>query len=190
MNHRIAVPLVVCLLALPLPGFAADSAPAGERAGESRAAERAADVSPLDAPSRADVEGALFPASENSKYMFMQVKPRRISIDVRFPSGSADLTPEAKAQLEGVGKALAANANQLKPGEIAIEGHTDARGSAELNKRLSEQRAQAVAKHLVETYGIAPATLRAVGYGKEQLRDPQRPDAGVNRRVEFARRDS
>jgi outer membrane protein OmpA-like peptidoglycan-associated protein len=149
--------------------------------------EKPGDAARLDAPSAATVEETLFP-SENPKYITLQVKPQRLSVAVRFRSGSSELAPEARDQLDGVGKALAARAGQLRPGEIVVEGHTDARGSAELNKRLSQRRAESVVTYLANTYQVNRAVFRPVGYGKEQLVDSQRPDAAVNRRVEFARK--
>lgn len=144
------------------------------------------------APSAKDVETFLFPEAEceNVKYQCLAVRPstdRAIGVDVKFNTGSAELTPEALAQLEGLGKAIAARKGRLAPGEIIIEGHTDARGGDELNKRLSERRASAVAKHLVSAYGVDPKVLKPVGRGKEELRDAARPDSEVNRRVELVR---
>jgi OmpA-OmpF porin, OOP family len=145
------------------------------------------------APPAKEVESFLFPEAEceNTQYQCLAVRPtteRSIGVDVRFHTGSAELTPEARAQLEGLGKALAARSGKLSPGEIVIEGHTDARGSAELNKKLSERRAESVVKHLVGVYGVDPGALKPVGRGKEHLRDPSRPDSEANRRVELVRR--
>jgi outer membrane protein OmpA-like peptidoglycan-associated protein len=135
----------------------------------------------------------LFPEAqcENVKYQCMSVRPsvdRSVGVEVRFPTGSAELTPAARTQLEPIGKVLAGRNGKLNPGEIVIEGHTDARGSAELNRKLSEQRANAVVTHLVSTYKVEPTALKAVGRGKEQLREGSRPDSEVNRRVELVRK--
>lgn len=135
----------------------------------------------------------LFPEAEceNSKYQCLAVRPsneRSIGIDVKFHTASAELTPEARAQLEGFGKALASRNGKLTPGEIVIEGHTDARGSADLNKKLSERRAESVAKHLVQAHGVDAKALRPVGRGKEELKDSARPDSEINRRVELVRK--
>jgi outer membrane protein OmpA-like peptidoglycan-associated protein len=145
------------------------------------------------APSAEKVEGFLFPEAhcENVKYQCLAVRPttdRSIGVDVKFHTGSAELTPEARAQLEGVGKVLAARGGKLNAGEIVIEGHTDARGSDELNKKLSEKRAEAVVKHLVTVYGVNPSALKPLGRGKDELKDPSRPDSQANRRVELVRR--
>jgi len=156
------------------------------------AAERETKSYNKGAPTAKEVEAFLFPEAEceNAQYMCLAVRPsteRSIGMDIKFATGSAELTPEARAQLEGLGKALAARSGKLSPGEIVIEGHTDARGSDELNKRLSERRADAVAKHLVSAHGVDGKVLKPVGRGKDQLRDSSRPDAEVNRRVELVR---
>ena len=46
-------------------------------------------------------------------------------------------------------------------------------------------RAEAVRDHLVESYGIDPARLEVTGYGEEQLRVPENPEAAANRRVQI-----
>ena len=38
---------------------------------------------------------------------------------------------------------------------------------------------------LTTTFGIPASRLRALGLGEEQLRDPQDPDAAINRRVQL-----
>jgi outer membrane protein OmpA-like peptidoglycan-associated protein len=144
-------------------------------------------------PAAKEVEGFLFPEAEceHAKYQCLAVRPvvdRAIGVNVRFHTGSAELTPAARAQLEGIGKVLAGRGGKLQPGEIIIEGHTDARGSVEFNQTLSERRAESVVRHLTETYGVDPRALKPVGRGKQQLVDPRRPDAEVNRRVELVRR--
>ena len=135
----------------------------------------------------------LFPeaACENVKYQCMAVRPsteRSVGMNVRFPTGSAELTPEAKAQLEGLGKALAARNGKLGQKEIVIEGHADPRGSLDLNKQLSEKRAAAVVKHLVAAHGVDGKALAPVGRGIEGLKDTKNPEAAVNRRVELVRK--
>lgn len=144
------------------------------------------------APNAKEVESFLFPEAEceNAKYQCLAVRPstdRSIGVDVKFHTGSAELTPEARVQLEGLGKALAARSGKLAPGEIVIEGHTDARGGDDLNKKLSERRADAVAQHLVSAHGVDGKVLKPVGRGKDQLRDPSKPDSEINRRVELVR---
>ena len=159
------------------------SAIAGERETKSYGAK---------APSATEVKTFLFPEAEceSVKYQCLAVRPsteRSIGMDVRFQTGSSELTPAAKAQLQGLGEALASRNGKLKAGEIVIEGHADARGSAELNKRLSQERAQAVVKHLVSTHSVDGKVLKPVGVGKDRLKDAARPESEVNRRVELVR---
>jgi outer membrane protein OmpA-like peptidoglycan-associated protein len=139
------------------------------------------------------LESFLFPEAqcENVTYQCLAVRPtseRSIGMDVKFQTGSAELTPEARAQLENLGKVLAARRGKLSAGEIVIEGHADARGSAEYNKKLSEQRANSVVKHLVTAHGVEAKSLRPLGMGKDHLKDPTNPEAPVNRRVELVRK--
>ncbi|MDH4040049.1 MAG: OmpA family protein [Gammaproteobacteria bacterium] len=52
--------------------------------------------------------------------------------------------------------------------DVSIDGHTDSVGPDTYNQQLSQRRAQAVVDMLVNTYGIAPSRLKAVGYGESQ----------------------
>jgi OOP family OmpA-OmpF porin len=70
--------------------------------------------------------------------------------------------------------------------KLEIEGHTDSRGSAEYNQRLSDNRARAVMDYLVAR-GIASNRLSARGYGFERPAASNATAAGraQNRRVEL-----
>jgi OOP family OmpA-OmpF porin len=83
--------------------------------------------------------------------------------DIRFASGKAELTGSSTPVLQEIAAALKANP-RLK---VEIQGHTDNRGSLDLNERLSQQRADAVRDYLVDQ-GIAPERLTAKGYGPHQ----------------------
>lgn len=69
---------------------------------------------------------------------------------------------------------------------IEIAGHTDNTGSAEYNKKLSEQRANSVKEYLLKN-GISSDRLISKGYGPDNPIDDNTTDAGraKNRRVEF-----
>ncbi len=69
---------------------------------------------------------------------------------------------------------------------VEIAGHTDDRGDAEINLRLSQRRADTVAKHMVR-HGVAADRIRAVGYGETQPIAQNGTEAGrkSNRRIEF-----
>jgi OmpA-OmpF porin, OOP family len=71
---------------------------------------------------------------------------------------------------------------------IEIQGHTDNKGAAEYNKRLSDRRAASVKKYLVSK-GIDDSRLTSRGYGMEVPIVPNTTDQGraLNRRVQFVR---
>jgi len=107
-----------------------------------------------------------------------------INLTVNFLNGSADLTPEAMATLDQLGKALASS--DLANYRFRIEGHTDTVGSKDYNRSLSERRAEAVVNYIASKYGVQPARLEAVGMGSEGLLVPtpdQTPEPR-NRRVQ------
>jgi outer membrane protein OmpA-like peptidoglycan-associated protein len=85
-----------------------------------------------------------------------------------------------------VAKAL--QSDKLAGFSFSVEGHADPRGSAELNQRLSEARAQSVVAQLVSAHGIDNGRLSPVGKGSTELLNPERPDAPENRRVTIVTR--
>ncbi|MGE5480157.1 MAG: OmpA family protein [Chloroflexota bacterium] len=70
--------------------------------------------------------------------------------------------------------------------EILIEGHTDNVGSASVNLKLSELRAQAVKEYLVKK-GIADARIQTKGFGKTKPIATNKTEFGrqLNRRTEI-----
>ena len=109
---------------------------------------------------------------------------RSVDLTVFFAYDSAALTPEARVQLEPLGRAL--QSPELTPYGFLIGGHTDARGGAAYNRQLSEARALVVKAHLVEVYRIDPARLVAYGWGDRRPRDRAHRFAAINRRVEVS----
>jgi OOP family OmpA-OmpF porin len=71
---------------------------------------------------------------------------------------------------------------------VVIEGHTDSTGTAAYNKKLSQRRADAVKKYLVEKNGIDTNRITAKGYGYDRPIASNDTDEGrqKNRRVEAA----
>ncbi|HEV7267663.1 MAG TPA: OmpA family protein [Falsiroseomonas sp.] len=106
------------------------------------------------------------------------------SITVTFPSGSADLTPDAMAALRPLGEALASS--DLAAFRFRIEGHTDSVGPRDANQSLSERRAAAVRDHLVQRYGVDPRRVETVGRGEGDLLVPTADEVAErrNRRVQ------
>ncbi|MBD8524916.1 OmpA family protein [Pseudomarimonas arenosa] len=98
-----------------------------------------------------------------------------------FASGQSNLRPEARGNLGRIVEFL-----QSKPGAVIIEGHTDNRGSANLNQVLSQKRADAVRQALIEE-GVDGSRMTAVGRGMDQpVADNGSADGRArNRRVEI-----
>ena len=109
-------------------------------------------------------------------------QPNSVNIYINFAFNSADLTSDARITLDGLGTAL--RDAKLSGFTFVIAGHTDAKGGVAFNQKLSERRAEAVRNYLITQSGIPVERLTAKGYGKSQLLDPERPEDGVNRRVQ------
>jgi outer membrane protein OmpA-like peptidoglycan-associated protein len=102
---------------------------------------------------------------------------------VNFAFNSAELTAEARKELDAVAESLKRpNVSKL---DIAISGHTDAVGSPEYNQELSQRRAEAARQYLITQHGIDGKRLTAKGYGKTRLLLPNDPTNDLNRRVQF-----
>jgi outer membrane protein OmpA-like peptidoglycan-associated protein len=110
-----------------------------------------------------------------------QDKPS-IDLEILFGYDSATPTREARETLASLGEAL--NDSELKGSTFLIAGHTDAKGSASYNQKLSQRRAEAVKKVLVSEFKIPADSLLTAGYGKDRLKDPANPLAAENRRVQ------
>lgn len=108
-----------------------------------------------------------------------------ISLTVRFATGSAELTDQARRLLDELGAALMSE--DLRPFRFRIEGHTDTVGSAAINQALSERRAAAVRAYLTSRFGVEAERLVAVGLGQTRLAVPtgDNVDEPRNRRVQI-----
>ena len=108
-------------------------------------------------------------------------KPK-IDLEINFEYNSADISAKSLPSVQALGRALS-NAD-LKGSTFVVAGHTDAAGGEGYNQDLSERRADAIKRYLVDKYGINGSDLVTVGYGKSKLKDPNQPMAEVNRRVQ------
>lgn len=105
-----------------------------------------------------------------------------IDLDILFDYDSAEIPPTAVPALAALGTAL--SRQDLKGSVFLINGHTDAAGRADYNRALSQRRANAVRRMLIEQYKLAPDTLIAAGFGAEQPKNPGNPLSAENRRVQ------
>ena len=108
-------------------------------------------------------------------------EPAGLDMLINFDLDSANLTPQARENLDQFAKAL--NNDKLASARFVVEGYTDARGSEEYNLGLSDRRAEAVTKFLLDR-GVAQAKVSAVGMGEAKPRAADPLDA-ENRRVEM-----
>ena len=111
------------------------------------------------------------------------VKPNagKANLLITFATDSAELNAEARAALDVVAKAL--QSDTLAGEAFRIEGHADPRGSDEHNFKLSQARAEAVSRYLVERGSVLPERLSALGKGSSEPLNTREPDAPENRRV-------
>jgi outer membrane protein OmpA-like peptidoglycan-associated protein len=105
-----------------------------------------------------------------------------IDLEIYFDLGSAEVREKAMPTVIALGRALTSSA--LKGSRFVVAGHTDARGGVSYNQKLSQRRAEAVKRALVEKVGIPARDLVTVGYGKDSLKNTKNPFAPENRRVQ------
>lgn len=103
---------------------------------------------------------------------------------INFDVDKATISTDGKKIVNEIAQALKKN-NSLK---IAIEGHTDNTGDAAHNKKLSNDRANAVLSTLT-TQGIDKSRLSAKGFGAEQplVANDSEDNKSKNRRVELVK---
>lgn len=100
---------------------------------------------------------------------------------ITFDTDRADVKPQFVPVLERIASSIGNYPNTV----VRVEGHTDSTGAAAYNQRLSENRAQSVASHLIQR-GISPSRISQAGYGfNRPVADNATPHGrALNRRVE------
>jgi outer membrane protein OmpA-like peptidoglycan-associated protein/ABC-type taurine transport system substrate-binding protein len=83
---------------------------------------------------------------------------------ITFQSGTAQLSLEGKRELDKA----ADNLSHYPNFRVVIAGHTGLRGDAEENRRLSQERAESVARYLQVTYTVDEDRMRALGKGASE----------------------
>lgn len=104
-----------------------------------------------------------------------------VTLDIKFAAGNADLPPKFDPEIAKVADFM----KRFPDTHVVIEGHTDNVGSPAGNKRLSQKRAGAVRRALVDRFGIKAGRITAKGFGAERpILDNNAPEGrAANRRV-------
>jgi OOP family OmpA-OmpF porin len=87
-----------------------------------------------------------------------------------FESGSSRLTGESNNALDEAGAAL----EKYPALRVEIQGHTDMRGSAAYNMKLSQSRAESVRRYLLDHFKLDPDHYKAKGFGETQPETKER----------------
>lgn len=110
-----------------------------------------------------------------------------INENILFEFDKADLLPQSKQTLDKIILAMKMNKNF----SIDLGAHSDSKGSAAYNLKLSDQRAEAAMAYMISK-GIEPARISAKGYGESKLLNNcsdavlcSDDEHAVNRRLEF-----
>lgn len=116
------------------------------------------------------------------------IAPRAVPMPITFDYRSATLTPVGEYAARELLRAIM----EQRPNKVRIIGHTDARGGADYNLKLSKQRAEAVADFLRKNGLAVPVETEGVGFN-----EPMKVGAAsglsqddifaLNRRVEWRR---
>ena len=113
------------------------------------------------------------PVSESEEYVLQfplaSITAPVLIDNIFYDFDKATLRPESTTALDKLVQLLQENPNVT----IELSAHTDYKGSAEYNKRLSQRRAEAVVRYLTE-HGIENERLTPVGYGKEKPKSIRR----------------
>jgi len=120
--------------------------------------------------------------SERDRVASIAKEKPSIDLEINFDYDSSEISRKAMPGVTELGKAL--SSPDLKGSVFLVAGHTDGKGGDEYNQGLSERRAEAIKRYLVQKFGLAAENLVTAGYGKTQLKNSGDPFADENRRVQ------
>jgi peptidoglycan-associated lipoprotein len=156
-----------------------------EAAGRSATSARAAADSA--AASAKEVDGKV--TTVNNRVNAVEASSRRLIYEVtlsedqgNFAFNKAVLPDEAKARLDKMVTDLKADPKGIF---IEIEGHTDNRGTPEINEKIGLERAEAVKRYLYEQHQVPLHKINVISYGEDKPVAPNntRDGRAQNRRV-------
>ncbi len=82
---------------------------------------------------------------------------------IAFQRGTRTFSQEAQQELANIKNIL----KRYPRYRLRIEGHTSTQGDADVNRQLSNERAEAIRHHLVDTYKISQNRIKAIGRGSD-----------------------
>ncbi|MFN5621562.1 MAG: OmpA family protein [Flavobacteriales bacterium] len=136
---------------------------------------------------RVAAEDAVVLVNEYNDSITVSTKDLFVINRIYYDYNSARLTPESRRQLDQLAIILERNAMI----GLDLNAHTDARGDAAYNLKLSQQRADA-AVHYICSKGLPAGRFQAKGYGETLLLNEcsdgvscSEPEHGLNRRTEI-----
>jgi outer membrane protein OmpA-like peptidoglycan-associated protein len=159
---RLIVAAVFVLSAVAMAG-AADLGDLGKKAGQ-KASQKASD-------------------STMEQFTKKLKKAQNEKGPIRFKKGKADIDPACDPTMRYIAKLV-----KESPGfHVQVDGHTDNVGKPESNRKLSQERAEAVVKYLTGKKGVDAGRLSAKGWGDTQPIADNKTEKGRarNRRVDF-----
>jgi len=122
------------------------------------------------------------------RYRGLELTPSAVRLlePVLFDDGAATIRSVSHAVLDSVVELLREHPSIT----LEVQGHTDSQGADAANMKLSQARAEAVVRYLVD-HGIQGSRLTAKGYGETRPMESNRTSQGraINRRIELVRRD-
>lgn len=183
------VSIVLVAACLTSAGTAVAVAQAQERPDSDAATAKIRDITPkvLDLERKVTSQGGAVSRRDDDRQVRIG-----LAADVLFRFGSAKLTARSKRALRETASAIDADAT----GTVAVQGHTDSKGSPASNRGLSRRRAAAV-RRAVAPLVKGNVRFRVSGRGESDpvapnTRDGKDNPAGrrLNRRVEVRFRRS
>ena len=121
--------------------------------------------------------------AQKKQLVAIQTGKLEIKEQVFFATGKSIIQPRSFKMLDQVAQVLKQHTEVER---MVIEGHTDDRGNADANRKLSLARAQAVKSYLASK-GVEASRLEANGFGPDRPIESNKTEKGraTNRRVEF-----
>ncbi len=103
-------------------------------------------------------------------------------LGLTFPVGESIIDPQYHDLLNDVLRAI----QEFPDSRVTVEGHTDSFGSTAKNQTLSQERADAVARYILDSMRMDPSLIDAIGYGEARpiASNDTREGREQNRRIE------